>query len=192
VEREYYIRSDTRGELYFTLFNLPVTESWSFKAVLAFHSALSFILPHPFAESGESNPQIEKVNLLFIDGMFTGRGWDPRTVRQGTRGKALWENWMELRFPLVPGILAFDFFFDAAWGMGNSTPEKFFTQGFSGLLENMYFSFGFGPRITFPQFPFRFLFAARFQVKDGQVVWEETGNMLGPLRFVLSLSIPVQ
>jgi outer membrane protein insertion porin family len=183
-EREFYLKLENKGEIFFTLFNLPVTDTWSFKGVLGFHTGLSFVLPHPFAPA-DNNPKIEAANMLYIDGMFIGRGWDSK--RLITRGRALWDNWAELRFPLVPGMLALDFFFDAVtW---SPSPTEFFSQGAASLLNNMYFSLGFGPRITIPQFPFRFLFVSRFRVQDGKVEWEP-GSM-GPLKFVLSLSIPV-
>ncbi|WP_461249043.1 hypothetical protein, partial [Treponema sp. R6D11] len=54
---------------------------------------------------------IEESNKLSIDGMFVGRGW-----QEGYRDKGLLllDNWLELRVPLVTGILAWDFFFDIA------------------------------------------------------------------------------
>ncbi|MDR1909144.1 MAG: outer membrane protein assembly factor BamA [Spirochaetaceae bacterium] len=178
-EREKYIKPETKAEIFFTLFRIPVTDTYTFRGILGFHSGLSFILPQPFSEA----PQIEKANQLLIDGMFIGRGWDD--VRLHTRGRALWENWAELRFPLVPGMLALDLFFDAvAW---RESPGNFFTQSPGELLDHMYFSLGFGPRISIPQFPFRFLFASRFRIQDGQIEWYK-GN-LGPFKFVLSLSI---
>jgi outer membrane protein insertion porin family len=181
-EREHYTKSESKGEIFFTLFRLPITDTYTFRGILGFHTGLSFIMPHPMAPA-DQNPEIMNGNKLFIDGMFIGRGWDE--ARFPTRGRALWENWVELRFPLVPGMLALDFFFDAvAW---HETPTDFLSQTPNELIDHMYFSLGFGPRISIPQFPFRFLFASRFRIQDGQVVWHK-GNM-GPFKFVLSLSI---
>ncbi|MDR3167024.1 MAG: BamA/TamA family outer membrane protein, partial [Treponema sp.] len=39
--------------------------------------------------------------------------------------------------------------------------------------DDMRYSFGGGFRFTIPQFPFRFLFAKRFKVEDGEVVWQK-------------------
>jgi outer membrane protein insertion porin family len=166
-EREHYLRSDSKAEYYLTLFSIPVGEKWNFKSILALHSGLSFIVTQP-----GRNVFVEEANQLSVDGMFIGRGW---SSEYRVKGLALWENWAELRFPLVPGLLAFDFFFDAAgvesiqgYYFGTNSEGK---QNFT--IENMRFSYGGGLRFTIPQFPFRFSLAKRFTVKDGEVVLEE-------------------
>jgi outer membrane protein insertion porin family len=161
MELEKYIRSDTKAEYYHTLLNIPVGEKWSFKVIGAVHTGLSFIMSQP----GQSVPYVEAANRLAVDGMFVGRGWkDDYRIK----GLALWENWAEIRIPLVPNLLAWDFFFDAA-GV-SPTPKAFFTQ-FDG--DSMRFSLGFGLRFTIPQFPLRFSFAKRFRTIDGKVNWEK-------------------
>ncbi|MDR2553278.1 MAG: outer membrane protein assembly factor BamA [Treponema sp.] len=184
VELEHYIRSDTKAEYFLTLFDIPVTERWHFKTVLALHSGLSFIFP----QAGMDEPVIEDTNKLYIDGMFIGRGWlEERT----NRGYALWENWVELRIPLVPNLLAFDWFFDA--DVKKDTPRDFFG---SLMLEDWRFSIGGGFRFTIPQFPFRFLLAKRFRIVDGKVQWQpgalfsNPGNNTSGLDFVISFAIP--
>ncbi|MDR1250452.1 MAG: outer membrane protein assembly factor BamA, partial [Treponema sp.] len=154
-EREHYLKSDTKAEFFLTLLNLPITDNYSFKAVFGLHSGLSLIMP----QFGSENPQIETANKLLIDGMFNARGW---TDQRLNRGLALWENWAEIRMPIVPGILALDWFFDAA--AVKDTPEQFFNEL---SMEDMRFSLGGGLRFAIPQFPFRFIFAKRFQVKEG-------------------------
>jgi outer membrane protein insertion porin family len=185
VEREHYIRTDTKAEWFYTLFNLPVTDSWNFKAVLGIHSGLSFIFPQPNYE----DPIIEDANMLAVDGMFIGRGW---TSEYSRKGLALWENWVEVRFPVVPGILAWDFFFDAA-GV-KPTPWDFFNN--FGANDNsstgqdtffMRFSYGGGFRFTIPQFPFRFSLARRFKIVDSQVEWMD--GALGGFNFVISFAM---
>jgi outer membrane protein insertion porin family len=161
MELEKYTRSDTKAEYYHTLVNIPVGEKWSFRVIGAAHMGLSFIMPQP----GQSTPLVEKANKLAVDGMFIGRGWkdDYRM-----KGLALWENWVEIRIPLVTGLLAWDFFFDAA-GV-SPTPQAFFTQ-FDG--DSMRYSLGGGIRFTIPQFPLRFSFAKRFRTIDGKMNWEK-------------------
>ncbi|MDR0623759.1 MAG: outer membrane protein assembly factor BamA [Treponema sp.] len=162
-EREHYFRSDTKAEYFYTLFNLPVTDNWSFKAVFGIHTGVSLITRQPFRYEDTPVP-IEDTNKLSVDGMFIGRGWNSE---YRNRGLALWENWAEIRFPIVANILAWDFFFDAA-GV-KDTPELFF-KTFN--IEDMRFSFGGGFRFTIPQFPFRFSLAKRFRVVDGQFQWQ--------------------
>jgi outer membrane protein insertion porin family len=164
-EREHYIRTDTKAEYFLTLFNIPVGESWSFKSVFGIHSGISFILKQPGGDKDSLTPSIEEANMLMVDGMFVGRGWSGEYHLN--KGLALWENWMELRFPLVPGILSWDFFFDAATV---ETNRGSYFKGYS--FESMRFSYGGGFRFTIPQFPLRFSLAKRFRIVDGQVQWE--------------------
>ncbi|MDR1787225.1 MAG: outer membrane protein assembly factor BamA [Treponema sp.] len=188
-EEEHYIRSDTKLEWFFTLLNIPITEKYSFKTVFGLHSGLSFIFKQPLYEQ----PDIEKANMLAVDGMFVGRGWSGEYSRKGL---ALWENWAELRFPVAPGILALDFFFDAA-GV-KATPDAFFnafkTPDDTGSFF-MRFSYGGGLRFTIPQFPFRFSLAKRFKIVDGQVEWVqgsiagEDGKPWTGMDFVISFAL---
>jgi outer membrane protein insertion porin family len=170
-ELEHYIRSDTKAQYYLTLLNIPVSEKWNFKTVLALHTGLSFIFKQPGRDEDVLVPRVKDANKLSVDGMFIGRGWNSE---YRNKGFLLWDNWVELRFPIVRGILAFDLFFDAAGietTMGyyfgtNEKDENNFT------IENMRFSFGGGIRFTIPQFPFRLSLAKRFSVKDDKIAWE--------------------
>ena len=178
-EREHYLRNDLKAEVFFKIFDLPVSETWNFRMVLGIHSGLSFIIKQPHM-AGNTFIDIENANKLSIDGMFTGRGW---TNEYHNKGLALWENWVELRFPLVPGILAWDFFFDAA--TVEHTQEGHYFQGYN--FDNMKYSFGGGFRFTIPQFPFRFSLAKRFRTDKGEVIWEN--GQLGGLDFVISFAL---
>jgi outer membrane protein insertion porin family len=195
IEREHYMKTDTKAEVFFTLFDLPITDTYSFKGVFGLHSGLSFIWPQP----GRDRAEIEDANKLSIDGMFIGRGWT--AARLSTRSLGLWESWAELRFPVVPGILALDFFFDAAVsGVSNRDgrielkPENFFNRSFTEMLNSTYFSFGVGPRISIPQFPFRFLFTKGFRIVDGEFQWKQgalgaSNDPYSGIDFVLSISL---
>jgi outer membrane protein insertion porin family len=185
-EREHYLRSDTKAEYFFTLINRPVTDNWNFKAVFGIHTGISMIFKQPFHDYDASGSWIEDANKLSVDGMFIGRGW---SSEYRNRGLALWENWAELRFPILAGILAWDFFFDAA-GV-KDTPEQFFR---ALSIEDMRFSFGGGIRFSIPQLPFRLSLAKRFRVLDGQFHWEKGGiwadeNPASGLDFVISFAI---
>jgi outer membrane protein insertion porin family len=191
VELEHYIRSDTKAEIFFTLLDLPVTDNWNFKAVFGVHTGLSFIFP----QINRDVPEIEDANRLYLDGMFVARGWYNERLR---RGFALWENWAELRFPLVKNVLAFDLFFDAALasGMYSNTmvlPDEFFNNLDA---EHWRFSMGGGFRFTIAQFPFRFLLAKRFKVVNGKVemqpgnVFRQADKPDSGMDFVISFAIP--
>ena len=168
-EREHYMRSDTKLQYYLTLFNFPVTEGWNFKGVLAMHAGLSLLMDQK--KPLKDIPVMEDANKLAIDGMFIGRGW---SSEYRNKGLLLFDSWVELRFPLVYGILAFDLFFDAAaietlqgyYFSINEKGESNFT------IENLRFSFGGGFRFTMPQFPLRLSLAKRFRVEDGVVQWQ--------------------
>lgn len=170
VETEYFLRTDTKLEKYFTLFKLPVSETWNFKLVLMAYSGLSMQFPKPGTGIGDSS-------RLYIDGMFNGRGWT--TIYNKVRGKALWSNIIELRMPLVPGVLALDFFGDAA--VIKDEPSQIFNEV---ELTDFYCSTGPGIRFTIPQFPLRLLFANTFRLnKDNDIEWDRNW------KFVLSFNI---
>lgn len=178
-EDEYFLRSDTKLEKYFTLLKFQMTESWLFKVVLMGYSGLSMQFPAPGSAVGDSS-------RLYIDGMFNGRGWT--SIYNTHRGRALWSNIVELRIPLVPGVLALDLFADAA-AIKESPYEL------SELKkEDFFFSFGPGIRFTIPQFPLRLLFAntGKFGSSDssdnygkGDGEWHWDKNW----KFVLSFNI---
>ncbi|MDR2096584.1 MAG: outer membrane protein assembly factor BamA [Treponema sp.] len=182
-EREHYIKTDTKFEWFHTLFNIPITETFSFQAVFGIHSGLSFIFPQFFRD----DITIESSNELAVDGMFNGRGWNNEYYN---KGRVLFENWMEIRIPLVPGLLAWDFFFDAA-GV-KKTPYDFF-HNFS--FDDMLYSFGGEFRFTIPQFPFRFGLAKRFKIQDGAVQWQagalghSDSNPTSGIDFIISFAL---
>ncbi|MDR1636167.1 MAG: outer membrane protein assembly factor BamA [Treponema sp.] len=175
MEPEKFIRTDTKAEYFHTLLNIPITEKYSFRIIGGLHTGLSFILPQP----GQDMVHAELANQLAVDGMFVGRGW---TGEYRNKGFVLWENWAEIRFPIVPGVLAWDFFLDAA--AVKATPNAFFKE-FS--MDDMRYSLGGGIRFTIPQFPFRFGFAKRFRTINGALNWEE--GSIGGLDFVLSFAL---
>jgi outer membrane protein insertion porin family len=160
-EREHYFRSDTKAEYFYTLLNLPVTDNWNFKMIFGIHTGVSLITK---SRAQDQTVPIEDANKLSVDGMFVGRGW---TGEYRNRGLALWENWAELRFPIVAGVLALDLFFDAA--AVKDTARQFFT---AFDIEDMRFSLGGGLRFSLPQFPLRFSLVKRFRAQDGQIQWE--------------------
>jgi outer membrane protein insertion porin family len=169
LESEFFLRTDTKLEDYFTLLNVPVTEKWNLKLVFAAYSGLSMLFPIPGTTLGDSS-------RLYIDGMFNGRGWT--SIYNTVRGKALWSNYAELRMPVVPGVLASDWLFDAA--VIKNEPSQLFNDL---SVEDFYFSTGPDIRFSIPQFPLRLLFENTFRVSDGEVQWNKNW------KFVLSFNI---
>lgn len=179
LETEYFLRTDTKFEKYFTLAKFPVTENWDFKLILMAYSGLSMQFPKPGTGIGDSS-------RLYIDGMFNGRGWT--SIYNKVRGKALWSNIIELRMPVVPGILSLDLFGDAAV----IKKEPWMLNGLE--KEDFFFSYGPGLRFTIPQFPLRLLFANtgkygslssydKYGKGDGKWHWDKHW------KFVLSFNI---
>ncbi|MBA7690407.1 putative outer membrane protein assembly factor [subsurface metagenome] len=176
-QREY-IRTDSTVEGFLTLFDLRVTDKWSFKMVLAAHSSLSFIFP----QFGQKEPITVPTDLLYVDGMIIARGWPLERDK-----KALWDNRLELRLPIAERFLWWVFFLDGVAAYDEidlMTPLK---------LADFYFSLGGGIRFTIPQFPIRLYLAQRFrfnEAKRGFERLEEEGALplFGlSLNFVISL-----
>jgi outer membrane protein insertion porin family len=161
-EINHFLRSDTRLDGFVTLFNVPVTDSWSFKGVLGAHTKFSTLFKEPWRTELVASDS----KKLAIDGTFVGRGW---AELASTYGTTLWDNWIEYRMPLVTNVLALDGFLSAAL-LGTSdgflnindyvagTPS--YNSGMS--LENFAYSAGFGLRFLILQFPFRIYFAKLF------------------------------
>ena len=177
IESDYFFKSQTRLEGYIPLLDIPVSDSWNLKLVLAAFSMVAFQVP-------VTSKSISEISKLYIDGMFHGRGWTDVYYRSSARGNFMWSNSVELRMPILPGVLAFDFFFDAVL-MQSSITTLADTQS-----DNFFFSFGPGLRFSIPQFPLRLLFTNVFRVRNGSVVWGEDGKSDSPeWAFVLSFNL---
>ncbi len=168
LEKEFYARSDTKLEGYLKLCDVSVTDNWNFKLVLAAYSGLSAIFP---VENG-----INTRNAIYIDGLLNGRGWSD--VYKSATGLVMLSNKIELRMPIVPGIIGIDGFWDAA-----AVKPK--VQDLGNLkFDDFYFSFGPGIRLLVPQIPLHLMFAWRYRVENG--VPKFANN---PFQFVLSFNI---
>ena len=168
LEKEFYLRSDTKLEGYFKLFDVPVTDNWSFKMVFAAYTGFSTIIP---VENG-----INTKNAIYVDGLLNGRGWSD--VYKEARGLAMLSNRLELRVPVVPGIIGIDGFWDAAAVTSRLEDIN------SLSLNDFYFSFGPGIRVLIPQLPLHLMFAWRYRIEDGKHHFADT-----PFNFVLSFNI---
>jgi outer membrane protein insertion porin family len=176
-ETTYYAKFDTKLEGYLTLLDVPLTDVFSLKFVLAASSGLSFLVPTTDAPISDSNK-------LYVDGMFTGWGWQTLYSQADARGDMMLTHRLELRMPLAVGVISADFFLDAVAPLKNR-------GDLSGVtLDSYYMSFGPGLRFSIPQFPLRLLFANTFRIQNGNFEW---GNGEGPdWKFVLSFNISNQ
>ncbi len=179
---QHFIKTESKAERFFTLFDIQVFENWAWKWVLGGQTKLDLIYDWPeglIPSEYRDRPErwISDSNLLFLDGMFNARGW---TGRRGDRGRALWNNWLELRMPLAEQIIWLDGFIEGA------TLQEEPGDILDVDAEDFLFSTGFGLRFTIPQFPIRLYLARRFTVDDGDVQWEES---TGPFGFDFVFSI---
>ena len=176
LEKEFFLSSETKLEGYFTMFDFTKDSNNPFKGIFAAYTGLTMLFPI-------NNSIISDSNKPYIDGMLTGRGWAELYRSADTKGKILWNTQIELRFPLVAGVLGVDLFHDAV----AVKPEV--GQMFTNLsLNDFYFSMGPGIRFLLQQFPLHFMFTWRYQIIDGKVVWGGK-NGYNPYQFVLSFNI---
>ncbi len=172
-----YIKLKTRADLFLTMFSFPMgDEDWRFKFVLAFHSAITFLLPQ-FGNNMNITPR----ELVGLNGMNVARGWDP-----DYEYKALWENSLEIRHPLMKDVIWWTWLFDVAgvWpeieNMGRMT------------IDDFYFSFGAGMRINIAALPIRLYLCQTFKWEDGHLQWNKGDFQWGDLglKFVFSFTQP--
>lgn len=168
VETEFFMKSDSKLEGYFKLFDIPFSETYSLKMVLAGYTGLSGIFP--------VNGAVSDSNKLYVDGVINGRGWNDYS--RIARGQVMFSNKLELRVPIVPSIVGINGFFDAV------AVKKTFKDLKTLEIEDFYFSYGPGIRILMPQMPLHFLFAWRFRVSDGAPKFDAE-----PFMFVLSFNV---
>lgn len=173
LEKEFFLRSDLKAEGYVTLCDVPVSENWKFKLVLAGYTNFVNLVPTP-------NTVISDSNRLYIDGMFNGRGWTELYKATDIKGEALWNTQIELRMPIVDNILGVDIFHDAI-----ALKSDFNSMMTDLSLEDFYFSFGPALRILMPQFPLHLLFAFRYKYDGNGFKWADN-----PYQFTLSFNIP--
>ncbi|MCR4735408.1 MAG: outer membrane protein assembly factor BamA [Treponema sp.] len=176
IEKEFFLKSDTKLEGYLTLFNIPFSDTYSLKGVLAGITSFTSLFP-------AFDSTISESNRLYIDGMFNGRGWSEIYKSSSARGQAMWSSQLEFRVPIIPNIIGIDLFHDAV--AIKSTVGDMFTDL---SLNDFYFSFGPGIRFLIQQFPLHLMFTWRYRIQDGQFQWGDP-NDSGSFQFVLSFNI---
>lgn len=173
-ETDYFASFETKVEGYVTLLDLPITNVFNLKFVLAAYSGLALQIPYTDRSVSESHK-------LYPDGMFIGRGWNSLYLDSKAKGSAMLNHWLELRVPIAPGVFAIDWYLDAV--AVKQTPSDLSSLS----VNDYYFSHGPSLRFSIPQFPLRLMLANTFRIEDGNLKWT---NETGPeWKFVLSFNI---
>ena len=173
----HFIVLDSEAEAFATLFEIPLSDVFDLKLVLAGHSGFSVILPTLRSSGWE---QVEgQEDRLIIDGTSVGRGWKPVLD-----GEALWDNKVEMRVPIDPQIIWGVLFLDAAllWTERAAIGRT--------RLDDVHFSAGFGLRFAVPQLPLRLYLAKPFAFQDGRLgdpPGTQSSGPLGGMNLVLGL-----
>lgn len=171
-ENQFYLRSDTIGEAYFTLFDIQATEKWNFKTIFAYVGGLSLLRP-------KKNTSIASSNRLAIDGSVIGRGWDNI---YSTKGDFMWTNAFEIRVPVLPNMISAQFFLDAV-----ALKDRKPSMSNKLNIDDFRFSFGPGIRSLIQQLPLSIYLVNTFTMKGGKFNW---GNGKNPeWKPVLSFTI---
>ncbi|MFW6368457.1 MAG: outer membrane protein assembly factor BamA [Spirochaetota bacterium] len=160
----HYVRTDSRLEQFFTLWDRPVFENWNWKGVLAAHTSLGIQWPTFYRWGGGDlfDPASDSVR---IDGATTARGWP------GAAGQARWNNWLEIRQPLAEDVVWFDLFSDAV-ALYDERGDVLETT-----FQDFRFTLGGGFRFTIPQFPIRLYLGKRFSLDESGAVDWQGGNL---------------
>ncbi len=172
LEKEFFLKSDTKAEYYHTLFDVPLSESFNLKGIFAAYTGLTILVP-------AGNSTITDSNRLYIDGMFNGRGWTELYRNASLKGLAMWSSNIELRVPVVPGVLGVDLFHDVV------TVKPTIGSMFTSLkLDDFYCSFGPGLKFLIPQLPLHLLFTFRYKFENNIPKFDKQ-----PFQFVLSFNL---
>ncbi len=163
----HYIKSQSKAEAFIKLIDISVSDSYNFKTVFAVHTSFSAMLKQYYFDDNAGwdwNINATTGDMLYTDGMNIARGWP---FKQD--GKAMWDNWIELRMPIAENVLWGDLFFSGTGFWTELTDVDIANDNF---LDNFYFSFGGGIRFTIPGLPIGLYLTKRFKINDDSIVWE--------------------
>ncbi|MBN1649002.1 MAG: outer membrane protein assembly factor BamA [Spirochaetales bacterium] len=154
-----FIKTTSAAEVYFKLFDVPVTREWNYKNILALHSAIQFFLPQWALQEDNTWGWVDdartSTDLLYIDGMSMARGWPALLDLE-----SIWDSWIELRMPLSERMFWLDTFFSVTGGWSKYDGIK------DMAIQDFRFSFGFGIRSVIPMLPIGFYIVKRFKFND--------------------------
>ena len=181
-----YIKSVTSVSGYLKLFGFTNDEGVSSNCVMSLSSNLSMMLPQFYKKQNETSwnwhPASEgstRYEMLYIDGMTVGRGFN---LVYGL--SFLWDNALEVSYPVVKDVLNFELFTTAT--AGHKTLE-----GTSWNNLGWWFAGGAGVKLKIPGFPLGLYLVknATFNVATPSAfAWDE-GTLFGKLGMKLVLAI---
>lgn len=165
----HYIRSDTLAQGFLTLFHAGDEPIGNWRLVLAMNSSLSLMLPQFWTlDAQDKDNYVASEFGLFTNGMTTARGWPTQQD-----GQAIWNNWLELRMPIVESVVWADIYAEAVRFVKDRDELFRFQNERSGWM----FGVGAGLRLVIPQLPIRLYIAKRFGIDESGSLVPQTGNL---------------
>lgn len=180
-----YIKSTTSAAGYLTLLSHRTDTGKTNNLVLCMTSTLEMMLPQYYKADGEAgwawHPASEgatKYEMLYIDGMTNGRGFD---VVYGL--SFLWDNMLEVSYPLVRDLINFEVFSSATAGHGT-------LEGTSWNSLGWWFAAGAGIKLKITGFPIGLYLVknATFNVAQPSGFAWDNGSLFGGMKLVLAIS----
>ncbi len=179
-----YNRISLSGAAYHSIFHHLDSDEREKHLVLSFSSNVSFMFDQYWKKDGrwgwyDARYGATIYEMLYIDGMNTGRGFNPETDLS-----FLWHNQLELSYPLVLDVLNAEAFISAT-GVTKTLKEL---SSFSNI--DWYFSAGAGIKMRIPGFPLGLYLVKNATVIDGVFDWT-SGYIPGGLKLVLAISTSI-
>lgn len=195
---DHYNRYTPEAQYYFwlfdyTFFNLIRSNALRrWRTVIELRTSASFThttSPYYKEQRPDKNPYIESVDMLYLGGYESLRGWQifdsfyPAVWQDGGMHRVLFGG--EYRLPVEPNLLWFVFFFDSG-ALYENPGENNYTESLLGgdeqaveasryelnaknlRLDRFRYSYGFGIRLQIPILPLRLYLAKRLEFVDGR------------------------
>lgn len=159
-----YVKNQSRFAVYHTIFDIPREERENFYGVLSAETSFSFMFPQ-FSWSGDV--QATRASKLFMDGMNTARGWDPKYYLE-----ALWDTRLMLTMPLVRNVLNAEVYTSATWGITDH--RDLFT---SFALEDVRMSTGAGVKLGIQGLPLGLYLVKNYTIDPQEGIQWVPGNV---------------
>ncbi len=178
-----YNRVSLSASAYHSLFHTTNEEERESHLVLSGTTSVSFMLPQ-FWNNGDgwkwndASKGATTYEMLYIDGMNIGRGFD-----SVTHLSFLWNNQIELSYPIVLDILNVEGFISAT-----AATETLEELSWNNL--DWYFAAGAGVRLSIPGFPLGLYLVKNATFMDNKFAWDNDGFIAG-MKLVLAISTSI-